>query len=100
MGKDWFLCLSLYSNTIRVLWCVMAISLKDTCSCIGLSGNISIIRDFYGYSSVPNAFPGGPNNPAAPGIERLSLLQQVTLIKNGFHVRLHIKILVAPTNAT
>jgi hypothetical protein len=36
----------------------------------------------------------------APGIEQLSLLQQVRLIKNNFHIRLHIKIVVDPGSPT
>ena len=79
----------------------MGISLREACNCIGITGKISIVRDFYGYGRIapstetnviPAPFPGSPGDPGAPGIESLSLLQQVRLIKNGPHIRLHIKI--------
>jgi hypothetical protein len=64
----------------------MTASLKEICSnCMGLSGDISIVRNFFGYSSIPAALPGVPGT--------LSLLQQLKLIKNGPYIRLHIKII-------
>jgi hypothetical protein len=79
----------------------MTVSLREACSCIGLSGNISIVRDFYGYSSIPGPFAGNPPFiSAAPGIEKLSLLQQVGLIKQGNYVRLHIRIFIDPGSPT
>jgi len=66
----------------------------QACNCIGITGNISIIRDFYGYGGIPGPFTGSLFSGPAPGIETLSLLQQVRLIKNNLHLRIHIKIVV------
>lgn len=53
----------------------MAASLKQMAQCIGVSGNISILKDFYGYIT------GAP----AP----LSLLKQIKLLK-GKHIELNL----------
>ena len=50
-------------------------SLRQIASCIGLSGNISILRDFYGYIT------GAPRE--------LSLLTQIRLLK-GSHVHMNL----------
>jgi hypothetical protein len=51
-------------------------SLKQLARCIGLSGDISIIRDFYGYTRVPTG-------------TQLSLLTQARLLKNP-HIHLNL----------
>jgi Metallo-peptidase family M12B Reprolysin-like len=51
-------------------------SLKQSARCIGLSGDISIIRDFYGYTSVPTG-------------KQLSLLTQARLLKSP-HIHLNL----------
>jgi hypothetical protein len=72
----------------------MVASFRKICSnCMGLSGNISIVKDFYGYSSVPAPFPVPSSRYIVPGT--LSLLQQVKLLKQAPLVRLHIKIAVS-----
>lgn len=57
-------------------------SISKLTGCIGLSGNISIIRDFYGYTGIPKP---------------LSLLTQARLLK-GSHIHLNL-IRVGGTNA-
>jgi len=51
-------------------------SLKQLARCIGLSGDISIIQDFYGYTRVPTG-------------NQLSLLTQARLLK-GRHIHLNL----------
>jgi hypothetical protein len=51
-------------------------SLKQLARCIGLSGDISIIRDFYGYTRVPTG-------------TQLSLITQARLLK-GRHIHLNL----------
>ena len=51
-------------------------SLKQLVRCIGLSGDISIIRDFYGYTRVPTG-------------NQLSLLTQARLLKSP-HIHLNL----------
>jgi hypothetical protein len=51
-------------------------SIKQLARCIGLSGDISIIRDFYGYTKVPTG-------------NQLSLLTQARLLK-GRHIHLNL----------
>ncbi len=52
-------------------------SLKQLARCIGLSGDISIIRDFYGYTRVPTG-------------KQLSLLTQARRLLNGPHIHLNL----------
>jgi hypothetical protein len=51
-------------------------SIKQLARCIGLSGDISIVRDFYGYTSVPTE-------------KQLSLLTQARLLKSP-HIHLNL----------
>lgn len=57
-------------------------SLKQLARCIGLSGNISIIRDFYGYTRVPAG-------------RQLSLSTQARLIKSS---HMHLNLIRVGTN--
>jgi hypothetical protein len=61
-------------------------SLREMCNCIGLSGNISILKNFFGYRNTVNL----SNNPAP--LPPISLLRQMKLLKHGPHIRIHIKI--------
>jgi len=61
------------------------ISLKDSARCLGLFGSFSILRDYFGYASIPNS---------------LSLSRQLKLLRDGQHVVIHIKIIDNPTNFT
>lgn len=62
------------------------ISLRDIARrCLGLTGNFSILRDFYGYTTIPN---------------RLSIIRQARLLRDGEHIIVHPKIIVNPVNFT
>jgi len=62
------------------------ISLRDIArKCVGLSGRFSVLKDFYGYTTVPNP---------------LSILRQARLLRDGEHIIVHPKILVRPVNFT
>jgi hypothetical protein len=53
--------------------------------CIGLSGSFSVLEDFYGYTNAPN---------------RLSLVRQARLLRDGRHIVVHPKIGTNPINFT
>ena len=62
------------------------ISLRDIArKCVGLTGGFSVLKDFYGYTSIPNP---------------LSLVRQARLLRDGEHVIVHPKILFRPVNFT
>ncbi|HXW11744.1 MAG TPA: hypothetical protein VD694_03205, partial [Nitrososphaeraceae archaeon] len=68
----------------------MVISMKEVCKCVGVSGKVSIVKDFYGYSSVPTSFTDTNTGFIIPGV--LSLLEQSRLIKNDLYITLHLRI--------
>jgi len=74
----------------------LAASFREICNCIGLSGNISIIKNFFGYNKIPAPFTVPSSTYVISGT--LSLLQQVKLLKQDKHVRLHIKIAFEPAS--
>ena len=58
------------------------ISLRDIARrCIGLTGSFSVLRDFYGYTSIPNP---------------LSIVRQARLLRDGKHIVVHPKIIFNP----
>jgi hypothetical protein len=58
-------------------------SLRDTAECIGVTGDFSVVRDFYGYLAKPD-------DPSPdPGFPNLSVLTQVRLLQ-GRHVHLNL----------
>ena len=58
-------------------------SLRDTAACIGVTGDFSVVRDFYGYLAKPEDI--SPN----PGFPDHSVLRQVRLLR-GPHVHLNL----------
>lgn len=61
-------------------------SIKQIANCMGLSGRISVVHNFFGYAKTP-PWTLAPSQSALP--QSLSLLKQVRLIK-GRHVHLNI----------
>ena len=55
----------------------MAVSLRTVCGCIGLTGNISIMSDFFGYRRF-----------VKPTTD--SLLTQVKILSEGAHINMNI----------
>lgn len=53
-------------------------SIREIAGCLGFSGNFSVLRALYGY----------PNGSKFP---KVSLLNQINVLKNGPHIVLHIK---------
>ncbi len=58
-------------------------SLRDTAACIGVTGDFSVVHDFYGYLAKPD--DASPN----PGFPDLSVLMQVRLLQ-GRHLHLNL----------
>jgi len=67
-------------------------SLLDSCACIGLSGDISILKDYFGFTmgrfDNPPDPRGLPPDPTGATVQ-VSLLRQIGLLK-GEHVDLNI----------
>lgn len=62
------------------------ISIRDIAGrCVGLTGGFSVLRDFYGYTTIPNP---------------LSLVRQARLLRDGEHIIVHPKVGSNPVNFT
>jgi hypothetical protein len=66
---------------------ISTISLKDEARCLGLQGSFSVLHDYFGYTGT-----------RAP--DTISLRNQIDLLRNGQHVRVHLKIIDNPIGFT
>jgi Metallo-peptidase family M12B Reprolysin-like len=66
---------------------ISTISLKNEAMCLGLQGSFSVLHDYFGYTGT-----------RAP--DTISLRNQIELLRNGQHVRIHLKIIENPISFT
>jgi hypothetical protein len=71
------------------------LSLKEICNCIGFSGNISLVKDFFGYQNAPGTLKIPGTNTIMdplPLPRELSLRKQAELLKACPYIRVHLKL--------